>query len=959
MKKILYGLFVLSLLWGGLTFSSCSGGDSSEEEAKDNENEIDEETTSDGLTIAAVPSYALGTFSFSEMGSGWNLGNTLDAYNTSGGKKNKGLSIEASWIRGQPKTTEAMIQAVYAKGFRTIRIPVSWHNHLTDDKYTIDSAWLARVKEIVDWSMKAGFTVIINLHHDNLKSENISNTYGYTVNTDASQQEISKAYIKTIWNQVATYFKNYGDKLIFEVLNEPTNRDLENNGFNVTENLSQYNAVIKAYEKIALDEIRATGGNNSTRYVMVTPYGANPTLTDGWDLPSDSATGKLIVSVHAYEPWDFCFMDKTTDTTFETDDEGKELNELFDMLASKWTSKGIRVIMGETSATDKENTAERLKWVNYYYFKAKDAKIPVITWDNMNTWANHGDANDIVTGECHGYFDRKNLTWLFPTLVAAMINPTKPEYYTDPNQNTGGGGTGSNTEPSEWTESTAMNWDTGLTLPASFFTGAEDTTAIVFTYVDDPDVDDYVSCKFLCNGNELYAGAFTGATIDLTSTNPNNLHGISLSETPSSTGKTFSYTPSTGEWASIKTYGLKFIGNGFVVTKVILQGAQGGEEDVTDDTDLSSLSSKQFAKKFSIGWNLGNTFDAHDSSAGKTNKGLSTETSWEMPTTTQAMINAVAAKGFKTIRIPVSWHNHITADDGNYTIDTNWMARVKTVVDWAIAKNMFVILNVHHDDLTQAEMQTMYGYCVDLDATLQATSKAYLEKVWTQIATTFASYDAHLIFEALNEPRYRDGTNNGFTTPTNLSEYNAVIKDYEETCISAIRAVSGNSTRFIMVPFYAAAPYSSEGWSIPNDSATGKLLISTHAYSPYEFAMYSSSDPNHTTFTTSDANDLAWLFNTESTEAPLNKWLNDGYGVVMGEASATDKQNDSERLKWIQSYFGHAKDAGVPVVLWDNMQTYDATKPDNKSEFHGWFKRSDRTWYFPTLVEKMISIAGK
>lgn len=388
-----------------------------------------------------------------------------------------------------------------------------------------------------------------------------------------------------------------------------------------------------------------------------------------------------------------------------------------------------------------------------------------------------------------------------------------------------------------------------------------------------------------------------------------------------------------------------------------------GEENKgnSSDSTLANLTSKQFAAKLTVGWNLGNTLDAHDSSAGKTNKGLVTETYWQAPETTKAMIDAVSAKGFKTIRIPVSWHNHITADNGNYPIDSAWMARVKKIVDWAIEDGMFVILNVHHDDLTQAEMQTMYGYCVDLDSGLQATSKAYLEKVWTQIATAFASYDEHLIFEVLNEPRYRDGENSGFTAPSNLSAYNAVIKSYEETCISAIRSVSGNSTRFLMVPFYAANPDYSSGWSIPSDSASGKLLISTHAYSPYAFAMYNGTD--HTTFTNADGNDLAWLFNTTSTDSsnqpPLKKWLDAGYGVVMGEASATDKQNDDERMKWIQSYFGHAKAAGIPVVLWDNMQTYDATKPDNKGEFHGWFKRSDRTWYFPTLVEKMISIASK
>jgi len=375
-------------------------------------------------------------------------------------------------------------------------------------------------------------------------------------------------------------------------------------------------------------------------------------------------------------------------------------------------------------------------------------------------------------------------------------------------------------------------------------------------------------------------------------------------------------------------------------------------QNLPNDPTLAENSSKNFAKKLVIGWNLGNTLDAHDSTAGKTNKGLSTETSWIGDSnlyTTEAMIKAVHAKGFETIRIPVSWHNHITKDDGEYTIDSQWMARVKTIVDWAINDGMYVILNVHHDDLTQSEMSSMYGYCVDLTESYQTTSKAYLSKVWKQIATTFASYDNHLIFEVLNEPRYRDGENNGFTAPTNLSEYNAVIKDYEETCITAIRGVSGNANRFLMVPYYAANPDAATGWSIPTDSATDKLLISVHAYSPYRFAMYDGT--SHTEFTNTgdsntadDENELKWLFGRIS-----EKWSN--VGVIIGEASASNKNNDAERLKWINSYFAKAKAAGFPVVLWDNMKKTNS----DLSEAHGWFDRTNLSWYFPALVEAMIN----
>ena len=109
-------------------------------------------------------------------GNGWNLGNTLDA-KTDGSKNNLGLSTETSW--GMPKTTQAMINAIAEKGFKTIRVPVSWHNHITDQNYTIDQKWLARVKEIVDWYIEAGMNVIINIHNDNMTESQMKNNYGF------------------------------------------------------------------------------------------------------------------------------------------------------------------------------------------------------------------------------------------------------------------------------------------------------------------------------------------------------------------------------------------------------------------------------------------------------------------------------------------------------------------------------------------------------------------------------------------------------------------------------------------------------------------------------------------------------------------------------------------------------------------------------------------------------------
>ncbi|MBB5219140.1 endoglucanase [Treponema rectale] len=356
-----------------------------------------------------------------KMQAGWNLGNTFDAQ-SEGSKENKGVSTETSW--GMPYTTQSMIKAVAAKGFKTIRIPVSWHNHITDSNLTIDPQWLSRIKTVTDYAINEGMYVIINIHHDNLTSAKLSTTYGYTVNTNTAEQETSRKYITAVWKQVAEYFKEYNQNLIFELLNEPRNRDSANDGFTAPENISDLNKVISSYNQAALNAIRASGSKNTDRFIMVPYYAASPYDSVNWTVPNDSAADKLLIAVHAYCPYDFC-MNTTADSTFEDDDEGNDISYLFSLLKSQWVSKGYGVVMGEASASDKNNTAERLKWVKYYYKKAKQSSVPVILWDNMNISTASGGYGDINSGECHGYFNRKNCSWWFEPLIDEMISISK------------------------------------------------------------------------------------------------------------------------------------------------------------------------------------------------------------------------------------------------------------------------------------------------------------------------------------------------------------------------------------------------------------------------------------------------------------------------------------------------------------------------------------------------------
>ena len=351
----------------------------------------------------------------SSLSNGWNLGNTLDA-NSTGDNSNKGLSTEKSW--GMPETSQAMIRAVAERGFKSIRLPVSWHNHITEGtNYTIDSAWMARVKTVVDWSLEAGLKVIINIHHDNLSESQMASTYGFCVPASSSSQLkiTSLNYIRAVWRQVAEAFREYDERLVFELLNEPraVGTAYEWNGSGA--NVGNANKIIMDYEKAALDEIRKSGGKNATRYVMVPPYAASPSMTEGWALPSDSASGKLIVSLHAYTPYEFCMSDMSV-TSFGSSQKGS-IDWLFSSISSAYTSKGIRVVIGEASASDKGNTTERKKWAEYYFGKAKALGIPVFLWDNMATLDNQR-SND--PGERHGYFNRNNLSWYFPEIISVI-----------------------------------------------------------------------------------------------------------------------------------------------------------------------------------------------------------------------------------------------------------------------------------------------------------------------------------------------------------------------------------------------------------------------------------------------------------------------------------------------------------------------------------------------------------
>ena len=341
-----------------------------------------------------------------DMKIGWNLGNTFDAFNDY--SRGDDLKIESSWVG--VKTTEEMIEAVHQAGFNTLRLPVSWHNHV-DENFTINTPWLDRVQQVVDWAVARDMYVILNTHHD---------VYPQYYYPDEKNYETSEKYITTIWAQLAERFQDYDQHLIFEGMNEPRPKGKGQEWwFNQDDPYCQEVAgCINKLNQAFVDTVRASGGRNADRYLMVTPYCATPeaaTNLNWFKLPQDAADNRLIVSVHAYRPYDFALEMPGVDS-YDLVKNAGQLSEIISFMSSlykTYVANGIPVVLGEYGAIEKNgNLQDRATFYAYYVATASSRNIPCVVWDN------HAFKGD---GERFGLLYRKKLTWPDQILVDAMM----------------------------------------------------------------------------------------------------------------------------------------------------------------------------------------------------------------------------------------------------------------------------------------------------------------------------------------------------------------------------------------------------------------------------------------------------------------------------------------------------------------------------------------------------------
>lgn len=326
-----------------------------------------------------------------EMAPGVNLWNTLDAV-CWWCEQHNGLESETIW--GQPYTTPEMVQAIADRGFKSLRIPVSWFNHMgPGPDYLIDEEWMDRVEEVANYAFDANLYVIINIHHDDLKE---GQNGSWVVTTQAKQAEVSNQ-LEIVWTQIANRFKEYGDYLIFETMNEPreVGSSYEWNGGS-----TEHRNVMNALNLAAVNAIRATGDNNSSRFIMTPQVGANVgAALDALVIPNDDP--KVIVSVHSYNPYSFCLQEDGTDS-WGTDAEKKSLRDEIKSIADHFVSNGQAVVLGEWGAQDKDNLEDRIDYYEVFATACAQGGITPISWIYS--------------------FDRNSLTWTQPALEDAILD---------------------------------------------------------------------------------------------------------------------------------------------------------------------------------------------------------------------------------------------------------------------------------------------------------------------------------------------------------------------------------------------------------------------------------------------------------------------------------------------------------------------------------------------------------
>lgn len=340
-----------------------------------------------------------------DMTFGWNLGNTLDvcqADRDGDGKINEHVEAgekvdETLW--GNPKATKELFTSLKKNGVNAVRIPVTWRDHM-DSNGNIDREWMDRVQQVVDYAYSQGMYVIINVHHDGGGDPK----FGAWI-IEESQKDYNTFLKKynNVWKQIAERFKNYSDYLIFESMNEV--------GFDTLYNKNKadaYNLINKINQDF-VDIIRATGGNNAKRHLLIAGYYTDieRTCDSLYKMPDDKA-GRCILSVHYYTPWDFCTCDRKH--TWGTNSEVWQMETLIGKMKKNFVDKGIPVIIGEYAASGSD-LSSCIFFIEKLNKLCSDYGIATFIWDSGRQ------------------VNRKTYKWRTPQYLEALKRATSGKDY--------------------------------------------------------------------------------------------------------------------------------------------------------------------------------------------------------------------------------------------------------------------------------------------------------------------------------------------------------------------------------------------------------------------------------------------------------------------------------------------------------------------------------------------------
>jgi aryl-phospho-beta-D-glucosidase BglC (GH1 family) len=332
------------------------------------------------------------------MSPGWNLGNSLEA-----------IGGETNW--GNPMVNQQLLTAVKAAGFKTVRIPASWKQY-ADANDNISASWMARVTEVVNYARNAGLYVVLNVHWD-----------GGWMQPTYAQQPLANERLKKFWTQIANNFKGYDDTLLFAGTNE-----VMVDGDYGTPTV-EYQNVQNGFNQVFVNAVRATGGNNAKRHLVVQTFNTN--IDHGYNYftkPTDTVANKLFVEVHYYDPFNFTINDKSNiwqwgaiannPSATETWANEAYTDAQFQKMKTRFVDAGMPVLMGEYAAIlrsehDPSGTYRKY-WTQYVTKSAYQRGVVPVWWDN-----------GYLDNHQMGLFNRSTGAQGFPDLITTIINSAK------------------------------------------------------------------------------------------------------------------------------------------------------------------------------------------------------------------------------------------------------------------------------------------------------------------------------------------------------------------------------------------------------------------------------------------------------------------------------------------------------------------------------------------------------